>query len=142
MLISRIAAVLEHTVPEVWDVEFSSSQTEAVWEAMRDGTPVSLQAFMVHPTDRSEALACIPLLLKRGETETLMPDPETLLQAGDRLLFCGERQARNLQSLGLYNFNVLSYLLTGQDAPGGKVWRWLERLAKKPGAGNPAREQA
>jgi hypothetical protein len=97
---------------------------------------------MVHPANRSEALACIPLLLKRGDEETLMPDPETRLQAGDRLLFCGERQARSLQSLGLYNFNVLSYLLSGQDVPGGKVWRWLERLAKKPGAGNPAREQA
>lgn len=131
VLISRIAAVLENTVPEVWDVAFSSSQTEAVLEAMRDGTPIPLRAFMTHPTDRSEALACIPLLLKRGETETLMPDPETLLLAGDRLLFCGERQARNLQSLGLYNFNVLSYLLTGQDAPGGKVWRWMEQLAKK-----------
>ena len=142
VLISRIAAVLEHTVPEVWDVELSGSQTEAVWEAMRDGTPIPLQAFMVHPANRSEALACIPLLLKRGDEETLMPDPETRLQAGDRLLFCGERQARNLQSLGLYNFNVLSYLLSGQDVPGGKVWRWLERLAKKPGAGNPAREQA
>ena len=132
VLISRIAAVLEHTVPEVWDVALTSSQTEAVWEAMRDGMPVPLHAFMIHPTDRSEALACIPLLLKRGETETLMPDPETLLLAGDHLLFCGERQARNLQSLGLYNFNVLSYLLTGQDAPGGKVWRWMEQLAKKP----------
>lgn len=81
------------------------------------------------------------VVLKRGEKETLMHDPGIRLQAGERLLFCGERQARNLQSMGHCNFNVLSYLLTGQDAPGGKVWRWLERLAKKPEAGNPARNR-
>ena len=131
VLISRIAAVLENTVPEVWDVEVSGIHTEAVWEALRDGVPVTLQAFMRNPVDRDEGLPCIPLLLKRGEETTLLPEPETLLQLGDQLLFCGERRALNLQALGLYNFNVLSYLLTGQDAPGGKVWRWMEQLGKK-----------
>jgi voltage-gated potassium channel len=131
VLISRIAAVLEDTVPEVWDVELSGTQTEAVWEAMRDGTPVTLQALMRNPVERDEELGCIPLLLKRGETATLMPEPETLLQVGDHLLFCGARQVRNLQALGLNNFNVLSYLITGHDAPGGKVWRWAEQFGKK-----------
>lgn len=129
--ISRIAAVLENTVPEVWDVEFTPGQTEAVWEAIRDGTPVSLQALMRNPVDRAESLGCVPLLLKRGEKVTLMPEPETLLEAGDHLLFCGEHGARNQQALGLYNFNVLSYLLTGMDAPGGRIWRWFERVAGK-----------
>jgi voltage-gated potassium channel len=131
VLISRIAAVLENTVPEVWDIEFTPGQTEAVWDALRDGTPVSLHALMRNPIDRAEPLACIPLLLKRGETVTLMPEPETLLEVGDHLLFCGEHSARNQQALGLYNFNVLSYLLTGMDAPGGKIWRWFERVAGK-----------
>jgi len=127
VLISRIAAVLENTMPDVWDVEVSRNQTEAVWEAMRDGTSVPLQALLRNPAGRDETLACIPLLLKRGETEILMPEPDVLLQADDRLLFCGERQARHLQSLCLYNFGVLGYLLTGQDVPGGTIWRWLNR---------------
>jgi len=127
VLISRIAAVLENTMPDVWDVEVSRSQTEAVWEAIRDGTSVPLQALLRNPAGRDETLACIPLLLKRGDTEILMPEPDVLLQVGDRLLFCGERQARHLQSLCLYNFGVLGYLLTGQDAPSGTIWRWLNR---------------
>jgi hypothetical protein len=126
VLLSRIAAV-----QEVWDLAFSASQTEAVWEAMRDGTPVPLQALMRNPVDRDESLACTPLLLKRGATETLMPEPDTLLENGDHLLFCGEHSARNQQALGLYNFYVLSYLLTGMDAPGGNIWRWFERVAGK-----------
>jgi hypothetical protein len=75
------------------------------------------------------------LLLKRGEIEILLPEPQTLLQLGDRILFCGERHTRNLQPLCLSNFNVLSYLLTGQVVPSGKVWRWVERIGKT--AANP-----
>jgi Trk K+ transport system NAD-binding subunit len=127
VLISRIAAVLENTVPEVWDVEVSRRQTEAIREALRDGTPVPLQALMRNPAGQDDNLACIPLLLKRGEAETLLPEPKTLLQDGDRLLFCGESHARNQQVLCLNNFNVLSFLLTGRNLPGGAVWRWLER---------------
>jgi voltage-gated potassium channel len=129
--ISRIAAVIENTVPEVWDIELTQSQTEAAWEAIRDGAPVTLHALMRNPVDRADPLACIPLLLKRGETVTLMPEAETVLEVGDHLLFCGQHSARNQQALGLYNFNVLSYLLTGMDAPGGKIWRWFERVAGK-----------
>lgn len=132
VLISRIAAVLEHSVPEVWDVELTGTQAEAVCEALRDGASVPLLALTSNPSSRDEPLPCVALLLKRGTTETLLPAPETLLQAGDQLLFCGERRGRNLQALGLYNFNVLSYLLTGKDAPGGLIWRWMERLGKTP----------
>jgi voltage-gated potassium channel len=142
VLISRIAATLENSVPEVWDVALSGIQAEAVWEAMRDGSAVTLLALTRNPVEREAGLGCIPLLLKRGEAEILMPEPDTLLQSGDQILFCGTRQARNLQALGLYNFNVLNYLLTGQDAPGGKVWRLLEQLGRKrpipePGTANP-----
>ena len=129
-LISRIAAVLENTVPEVWDVELSRNHTEALWEALRDGAPVPLHTLVSSPTDRDSDLACIPLLLKRGEIEILLPEPQTLLQLGDRILFCGERHTRNLQALCLSNFNVLSYLLTGRVIPSGKVWRWVERIGK------------
>ena len=127
VLISRIAGVVKKTVPDVWDVALSRDQTEAVWEAMRDGTPVPLEALTRNLADRDRDLACIPLLLKRGEAETILPDPETLLRDGDSILFCGERPARNQQALCLSNFNVLSYLLTGKDIPSGTVWRWLAR---------------
>ena len=123
VLISRIAATLEHTVPEVWDVALSASRAEGVWEAMLDHSGVTLHALTRNPGDRAAGLDCIPLLLKRGEAEILIPEADTPLQADDRLLFCGTRQARNLQALGLHNFNVLHYLLTGKDAPGGTVWR-------------------
>lgn len=130
VLISRIAAILDNRVPEVWDVTLSREQAEAIWEALRDGAPVTLHALMRNPAERDENLPCIPLLLKRGETEALLPEPDYPLQAGDRILFCGERQSRHLQAFCLYNFGVLHYLLTGHDVPGGKVWRWIEERGR------------
>ncbi len=131
MLLSRIAAVVDNSVPEVWDLEISGFHTEAIWEAMRDGTPVPLHTLLRNPVDRTEDLPCIPLLLRRDDTTMLLPRPETLLQLGDQLLFCGQRRGLNQQALGLYNFNVLSYLLTGMDAPGGLIWRSLEKWFKR-----------
>ncbi len=131
VLISRIAAVLVDTVPEVWDVELSQIQTLAVWQALRDGKQLLLGDLLRNPADRQAELTCLPLLLSRGQEEILIPDNDTRLRDGDRILFCGEARARRQQALGLYNYNVLSYLMTGRDAPGGTAWRWLEGVSKK-----------
>ena len=45
-------------------------------------------------------------------------------------LFCGDVQARREQSLGLHDYNMLNYLLTGNEAPGGLVWRKLAGSGK------------
>jgi len=128
--LSRIAAVVGDTVPEVWDLELSQAKTPAVWQALRDRATVRLGDLMRTPSNRHEVLAGIPLLLKRGRDEVLVPDNDTPLQDGDRLLFCGEAQARRQQLLGLHDYNMLNYLLTGNEAPGGLIWRRLAGTGK------------
>ena len=112
--------------------EFSQvvTESEAAYSVEIENAAPRLAHVTISDTDGSA------LLLKQGEIEILLPEPQTLLQVGDRLLFCGERHTRNLQALCLFNFNVLSYLLTGQVVPSGKVWRWVERIGKK--APNPS----
>jgi Trk K+ transport system NAD-binding subunit len=123
--LSRIAAVVGDTVPEVWDMELSQTQTLAVWQALGEGATVRLDDLMRTPSNRHDKLACIPLLLKRDQEEILVPDSDTPLRDGDRILFCGEAGARRQQALGLHDYNMLNYLLTGNEAPGGLVWRRL-----------------
>ncbi|MDP1925452.1 MAG: NAD-binding protein [Thiobacillus sp.] len=129
--LSRIAAVVGDTVPEVWDRELSKTETLAIWQALSEGQTLRLGDLLRSPSNREENLACIPLLLKRGGEEILVPDSDTPLLDGDRILFCGEAHTRRQQALGLHDYNTLNYLLTGNQAPGGLVWR---RLA---GAGKP-----
>jgi Trk K+ transport system NAD-binding subunit len=124
-LISRIAAVVGDTVPEVWDVELSLAHSIAVWQAVTRGGHVCLCDLLRDPSARDTPMACIPLLLKRGKEEFLLPADDTPLYIGDQILFCGAKQVRQQQLLGLRNYSVLSYLLTGVDEPGGLFWQWL-----------------
>ena len=110
-ILSRIAAVVGDTVPGVWDVEMSQSRTLAIWQALGEGASVQLGDLLRNPSSRQDQLACIPLLLKRNQEEILAPDNDTPLRDGDRIVFCGEAQARRQQ------------MLTGNEAPGGLVWR-------------------
>ncbi len=128
--LSRIAAVVGDTVPEVWDLELSKSKTLAIWQTLDEGTNVRLDDLMRAPSNRHDKLACIPLLLKRGRDEVLAPDNDTPLHDGDRILFCGEAHTRRQQALGLHDYNMLSYLLTGNEAPGGLVWRRLAGIGE------------
>lgn len=57
------------------------------------------------------------------------------LTAGDRILLCGTRGAWRQQNLAQRNINVLTYLLTGRDAPQG--WAWNRLGARKGRAAAP-----
>jgi len=120
-LLSRIVAVAGDTVPEIWDVEMSLENAVAVHQALDADMEVTLGDLIRDPSDRDSALPCIPLLL--GSTEALLPDMETPVFPGDRILFCGHPGTRRRQVLALRNYKVLHYLLTGQDNPGGLVWQ-------------------
>lgn len=124
-LISRIAAVVGELVPEVWDVEVSRAHSIALCQALDAGSRIGVGDLLRDPADREAQLACIPLLLKRGSEEHLLPRDDMPLQHGDRLLFCGGKQVSPQQILGLRNYSVLNYLLSGTDAPGGLFWKWL-----------------
>ena len=130
VMLSRIAAVTGDTVPEVWDLELSQARTLAIWQALGEGATVRLGDLLRDPASRQDELACIPLLLKRNREEILAPDNGTLLRDGDRVLFCGDVQARRQQALGLHDYNMLNYLLTGNEAPGGLIWRKLAGSGK------------
>ncbi|MCU0841796.1 MAG: NAD-binding protein [Thiobacillaceae bacterium] len=128
-LISRIAAVVGETVPEVWGVELSREQGIGCWQACASGLRPRVADLLSDPADRSARLAIIPLLLRRGGEDVLLPDEDTPLRQGDGLLFCGAPGIHRRQALTLRNYNVLAYLLTGQEAPGG--WLWERINARK-----------
>lgn len=120
-LLSRIAAVVGDTVPDVWDIELRHETAQAVRQAIDQGKEITLRDLTRDPRDRNHDLPCIPLLL--GGTEALLPDLDTPLFPGDRILFCGAPGTYQQQMLALRNLNVLNYLLTGEDHPDGWIWR-------------------
>ena len=79
------------------------------------------------PSDRSEQLACLPLLLRRDGHDHPLPTENMPLARGDEILFAGRLRARRSQQLALANVNALDYVRTGRDLPGGWIWQQLTR---------------
>ena len=130
-LLSRIAAVCEDIVPDVWDVDITREQAIAPWQAIREGGHLVLQDLLRDPYDFRNTLPCVPLLILTASGEGLLPEDDLHLTLGDRILFCGTRGARKQQGLALRNINVLTYIRTGRDVPQG--WAW----SKYGSAGRP-----
>jgi len=126
-LISRLSAVIGETTPDNWDVHITPVRAPAICRQLIRKKQVRIKQLLCDPANRLDILATLPLLLVRKQRVMLLPDDDTTLKKGDQILFCGDAEAARRQVLTLYNDNALSYVLFGREAPGGSVWRWVER---------------
>lgn len=130
-LIERLYERMGDEVPTVWSARISAEDATAPHRVLTlEGRGLALDCLLRHSSHRDEYENCFPLLVLRGQQEIVLPDHELPLQPGDQLLFAGTAEARIRQDLMLRNANVLDYVLTGRDIPGGWVWR---QLALDPG---------
>ena len=114
-------------VPLLWEVRIDTLDAPA-WSATLGATEGGpLRLLCADPSDRDRSLACVPLLVVRGREEHPMPAEEFVLLPGDTILFAGTASARSRQSLIVCNANVLHYIESGIEAPGGFVWQWVNR---------------
>lgn len=113
-LLSRMIGVTQDEVPYLWETKVTPRYSPALYSACAAGSRVSLQYVIAHPAERAQTLPIIPLLLKRIDTFLLVPDGETLLQAGDRILMCAPYTAYEQLQWATQNQKVLHYLLTGE----------------------------
>ncbi|MEZ5445632.1 MAG: potassium channel family protein [Gammaproteobacteria bacterium] len=134
-VILRLRDRIGEATPLTWDVRVDTAEAEAIVPGLRSQpASVRLDDLLHDPRHRRESLHCEALLLLRAGKETVLPAHETTLLEGDQLLFAGSAGARRLQRMILQDANVLSYVQTGRDVPGGWVWRWLGRGRARGGA--------
>jgi Trk K+ transport system NAD-binding subunit len=125
-LLARIAGITEERVPEIWSLRVDQAHMPAVVDIL-ERQPVPLGGLLADPQSRLEDLPVIALALEREGALRMLPAPDTPLEPGDRMLFCGRGRGRRRQVLTTRNANVLRYVLTGVDLPGGWIWRRLWR---------------
>lgn len=132
-LIGRLRPLIGYFVPEIWAFRLDAEQAPAVHAALAEDRAVQLCDLMRDPRERSATLGCVSLFLKRGDQEILLPDQSIKLQAGDELLFCGQRAAARDMVWARESRAVLDYVQTGETRPGGLVWRWWQS-GRRPSA--------
>lgn len=128
-VIFQLRKLIGTKAPKTWTITLDEAQTPAVVEALRAGErPLPLGELLRDPRDRDARLPARPLLLLRAGRETMLPNGDLAVAEGDRILFAGRGDARRQLELVMGNRNVLAYLRTGHDLPGGAIWR---RFARK-----------
>lgn len=125
-LVSRISGVVTEEVPHIWQVEIGSKTTPAFHGACKHGL-ILLRDMRRDPRNRSEFLAALPLLLKRGVEKTLLPGDDTEIKTGDQLLFCGRKEANRQMQWSARNRDVLAYVMTGEEHPSTLLGKWLQK---------------
>lgn len=124
-LLSRIIAVTSDKLPYLWETKVTPRYSPALYGACAAGHSVPLKYVIAHPEQREQTLPIIPLLLKRVDTFLLVPDGETLLQAGDRILMCATYHAYEQMQWATQNQKALHYLLTGEEWVSSRLLRRL-----------------
>ena len=130
-LVSRIGGVIKDESPQTWALSITREETPAVYELVTAGKPVQLSDLCRNPRVRDKYLPCVALLLDRKPKDILVPDGDSVLKLGDRILFCGRNMAAKEMQWVIYNADVLQYVLTGEEHPSWFLGRFMKNHAKQ-----------
>ncbi|MBR9829891.1 MAG: potassium transporter TrkA [Oceanospirillales bacterium] len=125
-LINRMSRVVGDQELDSWAVTITPETAPAVTTLLAE-RPVTLRYLNKDPRQRDRLLPCFPLLLSTAEGIHLLPGELHELQTGDEVLFCGLGTAKRQMEWSANNYNVLYYLLTGEDPPHTLLARLLRQ---------------
>jgi Trk K+ transport system NAD-binding subunit len=130
-LISRISGITTTEAPVTWELNISEKDSPAMFAAARSRERIQLWQLYRDPRNREETLACIPLFCHRSDRTMLLPDDDTKIFPGDRILFCGQAGAHSMMEWLSRNRNVFNYIQTGEEHPSGYLWRLMTGTSSK-----------
>ncbi|MBX2868521.1 MAG: NAD-binding protein [Acidiferrobacterales bacterium] len=129
-IVARLLGCVDDENPSAWVITIRPKRTSAISQAMENGQEVQVNHIIRSPNHRKKKLPCVPLLLARAGEKILLPDPATVLQPYDRILFAGNPEAkRSTDAIGT-SPDLLHYMLTGENRARGEVWNWFAKSMK------------
>ncbi len=121
----RLRDTVGDVVPSVWAVTCDPTLL-GVQQALVENPdpPLRLSHLLADPDDRRHQLKAVPLLLLSSGKDVLLPDGQTQLHAGDRIVFAGEAGVEGLQRRTLTEDVAMEYVRSGYEPSR----TWLGRL--------------
>ena len=123
----KLRNIADNETPDIWTIQIDDSAAPTIIDAINGGEKIRIGHVTSDPRKYGNQLNCLPLLLKRGDKLSLLPQVEESIQIGDQILFCGDYGIAPLIEWTLQNYNTLRYVTTGETRPDGYIWRWLAR---------------
>lgn len=131
-LIARVSAITEdNKVPHTWVVHVKREGANAIWKAINNNRSVFIRHLCKNPSERSDLLDVVALMIKRDDKYILVPDDKELVRKGDQILFCGTREAEIKMRRISRNEEDLFYVRTGIIRPSGYFWRKFNQEKSK-----------
>lgn len=126
-LINRMSSVVGENELDSWAFTINEEETPALMEAFEQGEELKLSLFFKNPHNRNRNLHAFPLMLRREGNIDMLPGELDQLQPGDEILICGLNKANRRMQWTANNYNVLQYILTGNDASNSLLSRLLQK---------------
>lgn len=127
-LVARTHGILGRERIHLW-IE-SINESDCAVEAMsKKGLVPTLGDIQRLPMDRKRRLKVLALVLQRGEELMMLPEDDTELRLGDKILFCGTFRDHRLLSANLHNEYTLYYIQRGVEEPRTLFAAWLSKQA-------------
>lgn len=135
-LVSRIIGIVQDDVPELWELRVSETDTPALYQTIKNQQVLVediLHGVLIpEGSTQNKQLSAIPLFLRRGEGNVLLPESNRIIREGDRFLMCGTDEARTQMMRVVENINELESVLSGERLPAGWLFRKLKGLNQRP----------
>jgi Trk K+ transport system NAD-binding subunit len=128
VVLPRLRDTVSESSPKLWTVNLTPDASPVLVRFLEQGRELPLASLFNDSRNRSNALDAVPLILQRGSEQTVMPDAETRLQAGDEILFCSTQVAMSRVQTNLLSEHTVNYLVTGEDPPRGWLMSWISSL--------------
>ena len=126
-VVSRIIGVVRDDVPELWELRVSVEETPALFKTIKKQQVLVKDILhgelKTENSQKNETLSAMPLFLKRGSGNVLLPEDNRIIREGDRFLMCGTYEARNEMLRIVKNINALESLLCGKHIPVGWLFK-------------------
>jgi Trk K+ transport system NAD-binding subunit len=124
-LVLRIDAILDNASPQTWVQEITPTAAPSVYKLVAADETVYLGDLCRNPHLREQSLPCVALFMGRNTKDILVPADDTIIQPGDRILFCGRSIAAKGMQWTVYSPDILHYVRTGEEHPSSLLGRLL-----------------
>jgi voltage-gated potassium channel Kch len=136
--LERVRREVGEGSPRAWTFECDVLQAGMFYAFFqRVGAPFQIAHIVADPTFPKARLKTSALMLEREQSTILLPEDDTVLKPGDRVLFVGDDQARRLQARYLIEPGTIAWVCSGAEPARALFFRWLLRRRAARGAKVP-----
>ena len=121
----RLRSSVGSVQPALWTVQISDAQAPAAVEYLDRGGEIRLVDLLRDARNRDDRHACVPLVVRRGQHNSILPQDNDTLSTGDEILLCSRRGVEHQIRSNLANIYTLEYLVSGEAPTRGVAMGWL-----------------